>query len=35
MWCKRCNKYINGRKHKVTHRKDCGEIISTVKKLDK
>lgn len=34
MYCKKCGKYINGRKQKVTHKRDCGEIVSSVRKLN-
>lgn len=31
MWCRKCNTYINGLRHKAKHRKECGEIVSTVR----
>lgn len=31
MYCRKCGKYINGRKHRVSHSRDCGQIVSSVR----
>ena len=35
MYCRKCGKYIEGRRAKTVHMKECGNIVSSVRKLIK